>query len=114
MTWEALAVAIGKLGINLAHAIVGALGALISLAIFKFPENLSSTFLKRLMIICIGACFSGFGTESVIGLFNLSPATAGITGLLLGLFGISLAMKIFETIQQTNLVDIIKSRFGAK
>lgn len=112
MTWEAIGLAFAKLGLNVLHAIVGATGAVISLALFKFPDSIQDSFAKKLIVVLAGAAMSGFGTDTVLDLLHQQPSAGGITGLVLGLFGISLAMKIFETIQQTDLIGIIKAKFG--
>lgn len=112
MTWETLLVGAAKLGLNLWQVVVGAAGALIALTLFEFPEAVKNSRLKRLTIVFAGGCFGGFGTDPALGWLNLTPGAGGITGLVLGLFGISLAMKIFEAIQQINLLEMIKARFG--
>lgn len=112
MTLETIALAFAKLGLNLLHAIIGACGAVISLALFAFPASIQASLLKRITVVIAGACLSGFGTDTTLGLLGMNPSAGGITGWLLGLFGISLMMKIFEAIQKADIANIIKARFG--
>jgi hypothetical protein len=80
--------------------LAGIAGAFLSLNFVK------GSWMERLIMACGGALVSLYGTPWLAVKTGLPE---GLTGFLLGLFGMSICAKVWEIIQATPIADIWKS-----
>lgn len=89
-----------------AKALPGAVGAIVALRWLPGPP------LQRAFAFIGGTGASYYGGEHASSLLS---APAGLTGFLIGLFGMAVAAKVFEAIEQIKVGEIIARflrRFG--
>ncbi len=84
---------------EVAKAAPGAVGSLAAMLWLK------DSWPRRMSMFVAGAALSRFGTEDVSRIVGLSP---GFTGFLLGLFGMAVTAKTFETWQALELGSILR------
>lgn len=87
MSWDD----IEQWGVRLA----GAAGALVSM------RFLNGTVFERVLMAIGGAFFAFYATDFVAGKLSLPD---GLTGFLLGLFGMSILSRTWEWMQSTNVI----------
>lgn len=97
-----------KLFHNIELAMIGAIGALVSL---KYHPDVQ---LKRdiILFIITGAAIAYFTTGLVGDFFSVKPERAGAIGFLLGAFGASLVSAAIRAINAADLWALVKSKFG--
>lgn len=76
--------------------IVGSLGALLWI---------KGTWFRRIAMMALGSAASFYGAPHVSTLFNMD---AGLSGFLVGLFGMSVVDSLFKTWQELGLTVIIR------
>lgn len=76
--------------------LAGVAGALTSM------RFVSGTYFERVLMVIGGAFFSFYATEWTAQWLELPP---GLTGFLLGLFGMSVLSRVWEWMQSTTLIQ---------
>jgi hypothetical protein len=75
--------------------LAGVAGALTSM------RFVSGTFFERVLMVIGGAFFAFYATDWVAQWLSFPP---GLTGFLLGLFGMSVLSRVWEWMQSTNVI----------
>jgi hypothetical protein len=91
----------------------GFLGSLVSLRFLK-----GESWLGKATLVCGGAALAYFAAPALGRLLHMDDAL-GLTGFMLGLFGMAVATKLYEVIQGFNAAEVaavitnwVKKRFG--
>lgn len=88
--------------ISTAKLVAGIAGAVVSL---RFVHG---TFLERISMCIGGAALSYYATTPVAAWVG-APDAEGLVGFLIGLFGMAVMAKVYESIQATSAGDIIEA-----
>ena len=106
---------LAKFGINLVDAVSGALGAFISLQLFKF-DHVTGLWGKWSIVVC-GCVLANYATHPILAYFKLSGSDyGGLVGLFIGLLGISVVAKLVTAFNEMDLKglleDLLRKLFG--
>jgi predicted MFS family arabinose efflux permease len=104
----ALIDAIEKLFHHFELAIIGAIGAVLSL---RFHPEIQGRK-QVLLFIATGACIAHFATGLAADYFSIQPARAGAVGFLLGIFGASLVDAAVRAIKAADLLAFFTRNKG--